>query len=200
MKRRSSEVDRYIRSSAVFARPVLRRLRTFFHRADPRISETIKWGVPHFEYQGILGSMAAFRKHVSVGFWKGGMIGDEAGVFESAGNRKMTMLRMRDVADVPSADLMLVYIRRAVALNERGMRIPARKRTAVRVAIPSFFSNALRANRKASDVFSRLSRSHQREYVDWLTEAKREETRQRRMATAIKWLSEGKPRNWKYMK
>jgi hypothetical protein len=59
---------------------------------------------------------------------------------------------------------------------------------------------ALAKNRKARETFEGFSPSHRREYVEWIAEAKGDDTRKRRIATAIEWLSEGKPRNWKYMR
>ena len=200
MIKRADPVDQYIERSADFARPVLRKIRALFHKADPRINESIKWGFPHFECKGIVGSMAAFKHSVSLGFWKGGLIKDKAGIFPGAGSARLSMLKMTSVADIPRESLLLAYIREAVKLNEQGVKIPAKPRIAKRLVVPRFFLIALKNNKKAYSVFESFSASHKREYVEWLMEAKREETRERRLESAIEWIAEGKPRNWKYMK
>jgi uncharacterized protein YdeI (YjbR/CyaY-like superfamily) len=68
------------------------------------------------------------------------------------------------------------------------------------VTVPADLAAALRRNRKARASFEAFSPSHRREYIEWITEAKREETREKRLATTIEWLEEGKPRHWKYLK
>jgi uncharacterized protein YdeI (YjbR/CyaY-like superfamily) len=118
----------------------------------------------------------------------------------SAGNTRMSMLKMSSVADLPKESVLIACVRAAVDLNERGVKIPKAPRTMKKLLIPMFLREALKRAPKAQAIFQGLSQSHKREYVEWLMEAKREETRQRRLATAITWLAEGKPRNWKYMK
>src|SRR5262245_39603430 len=114
MTKPADPVDKYIERSADFARPVLRKIRALFRKADPRITESIKWGFPHFEHKGIVGSMAAFKHSVSLGFWKGGLMKDNAGIFQGAGNARLSMLRMASVADIPRDSLLVSYIREAV--------------------------------------------------------------------------------------
>jgi len=200
MKNTIKGVDEYIERSGDFAKPILNRLRGIFHRADPRIAETIKWGFPHFEYKGIVGSMAAFKQYVSIGFWKGGLMKDDSRIFKNVGNARISMLKMRRLADVPPDKILLSYIREAVDLNERGVRVPSKPRKKEDLTIPDYLVAALNRNRKAKATFESFSQSHQREYVEWLAEAKRDETRKRRLETALQWLKDGKPRNWKYMR
>ncbi len=200
MKNTIIAVDEYIHRSDDFAKPILKRLRGLFHRANPRMTETIKWGFPHFEYKGIIGSIAAFKNHVGLGFWKGGLMKDHAQIFQNAGNARISMIRMQSLADVPPGKILVSYIREAVDLNERGVKIPSKSKKKRDITVPDVLINALNENKKARAVFESLSRSHQREYVEWLTEAKREETRKRRLEITLQWLSDGKPRNWRYMK
>ena len=200
MGKKNTEVDEYIAKSADFARPILNKLRTLYHKACPQIEESIKWGFPHFEYKGVVGSMAAFKQHAGFGFWKGDLMRDPEGLF--TGTRKMTMsaCKVRHVSELPADKVLIAYIQEAVALNEQGIQQPKAKRTAGRkpVVVPNYFRAALERNKKALATFEAFSPSHQREYVEWVTEAKQEATRERRLATALEWLAEGKSRNWKY--
>jgi len=202
MKNTSPEVDAYIAKSAAFARPILTKLRKMFHQACPNVVETMKWSFPHFDYKGMMGSMAAFKQHVSFGFWKGKLLDDPHQLFTGVGNAtSMNALRLTDIADLPADKILLDYIRRAVALNEEAVKAPrSKKRPKPPLEVPDYILGALKKNKKAHATFEGFSPSHKREYVEWIVEAKQEETRMQRLTTAIEWMAEGKPRNWKYMK
>ena len=197
---KSPAIDAYIAKAAPFARPILKKLRTLFHKACPQVTETMKWSFPHFEYQGVLGSMAAFKQHVSFGFWKAALMNDPKGLLKGVGNTSMAAIKVSSLDELPSDGTLLAYIREAVRLNEQGVKIERPKKgKAKSVEVPAYVVAALRKNKKAKATFEKFSPSHQREYVEWITEAKQEATRQKRLATALEWLAEGKPRNWKYM-
>lgn len=202
MKNTIPEVDTYIEESAEFARPILIRLRRLFHRACPEIQETIKWSSPFFEYKGIVGNMTAFQQHVSYGFWKAGLMRDPAGILEKAGNTEMAVLKAGTLDDLPDDEVLIRYIQEAVDLNERGVKIPRAKpaNATGELEIPEFFLAAIQKDNRALTTFEGFSYSNRNEYVEWITQAKREATRDKRLATAVEWLAEGKPRNWKYMK
>jgi uncharacterized protein YdeI (YjbR/CyaY-like superfamily) len=202
MRNTSAQVDAYIAKSAAFAQPILRKLRGLFHKACPEIEETMKWGFPHFEHRGIVGSMAAFKQHASFGFWKGKLLRDPHELFRTVGDTSMAARKVTDVADLPADRVLLEYIREAVALNEQGVKVPAAKKPAGKkdIKIPDYFLAALKKDRKALAAFEAFSPSHKREYVEWVTEAKQETTRDQRLARAIEWMAEGKPRHWKYVK
>jgi hypothetical protein len=193
MKNTLPEVDRYIEKAAPFAQPILKRIRKAVHAADPRIVETVKWGVPFFEYRGIVVSMAAFKEHVRWGFWKWKLIG---GGVPSMGKTKIT-----DVSELPPDDEIIAAVREGVRLNEEGMKkaAPARK-AKPEAELPDDLAAALKKAPKAAKTFKEFPPSHRREYIQWITEAKQEATRQKRIAQTVEWLAEGKPRNWKYMK
>jgi uncharacterized protein YdeI (YjbR/CyaY-like superfamily) len=202
MNKPSPEIDAYIAKAAPFARPILEKLRRLFHEACPDIEETLKWGFPHFEYKGIVGSMAAFKQHASFGFWKGELLSDPHGLFSAVGNTAMNAARITDASQLPKDDILLEYIREAVALNERGVKPPPRKKATAKpeLVVPEDLLAALRKNKQARAAFEAFSPSQKREYVEWLTEAKQPAMRSKRLATAVEWISEGKPRNWKYMR
>jgi hypothetical protein len=190
-------VDVYIAKSADFARPILMRLRALMHKACPTVEETIKWGVPHFEYKGVFAGMAAFKQHAAFGFWKRRLMKDPAGFF-SKGESGMGGRKIRSLDELPSDTVLLGYIREAVALNEQGAKVPRSTRKRPPVRVPAYLAAALKRNAKARRTFGNFSASQRREYVEWLTDAKQEATRERRLASAIEWMAEGKARNWKY--
>jgi uncharacterized protein YdeI (YjbR/CyaY-like superfamily) len=192
-------VDAYIAKSGEFARPILARVRAAMHRACPKIEETIKWGVPHFEYKGVVASMAAFKQHASFGFWKQKLMDDPAGLFPKAGDSSMGGRKFRSVGELPAEAVLIRYAKAAVALNEKGVKVPrAAKGKRPPPKVPAELATAFRRSAKARATYDAFSPSKKREYVEWITGAKQPETRRRRLATAIAWLAEGKALNWKY--
>ena len=198
MPKKDPRTDAYIAKAADFAKPILNHLRQLVHRGCPEVEETFKWSFPCFMYQGMLCSMAAFKEHCSFGFWKSELVlGKEAGrTKESMGQ----FGRITALADLPDDQVLLGYIKKGMELNEAGIKLPRKitpKGNRV-IEVPSDLKAALKSNKKAQTAFEGFSYSHKKEYVEWLTEAKREETRKKRIQTAIQWLAEGKSRNWKY--
>jgi uncharacterized protein YdeI (YjbR/CyaY-like superfamily) len=201
MGKRDERIDAYIARAAEFAQPILKHLREIVHQACPEVEETMKWSFPHFQYKGLLCSMAAFKEHCAFGFWKGSLIlGKETGKGDD--ERAMGQFgRITKLADLPSKKVLSGYIKEAMRLNEEGVKSPTRtKPTEPRpVVIPDDLAAALNANRGARETFDQFPPSHKREYIDWINEAKTEATRARRLAQAVEWMAEGKSRNWKYM-
>ena len=198
MGKRDARVDAYIARSAEFARPILSHLREIVHSACPDVEETLKWNAPHFMYRGMLAGMSAFKAHCAFGFWKGSLVTGGDGGLES---RAMGQFgRITSLDDLPATRLIAGYVKQAMKLNEEGIRAPrSRKTPKPDPEMPAELAAALRKNAKARATFEAFSPSHRREYVEWIAEAKGEETRQRRLASAIEWMAEGKARNWKYM-
>jgi uncharacterized protein YdeI (YjbR/CyaY-like superfamily) len=196
------KVDAYIAKSAPFAKEILEHLREIVHKACPEVEETIKWGFPHFEYKGILCSMAAFKAHCAFGFWKGAIMQDPKKVMTIIGKTSMGSFdRITSIGDLPSEKIMIAYIKEAKTLNENDIKLPDRaKSKTVSFETPEYFLKALKKNKKASETFQAFSNSNKKDYVEWITEAKTESTREKRMETSIKWIAEGKIRNWKYIK
>lgn len=198
MSKKSSEIDAYISRSEEFAQPILRKLRTAFHKGCPNLEERLKWGVPSFEYRGLLCGMAAFKKHVAWGFWRQREMADPHRIFKKEG--MMGGGKITEVAQLPAEKIIVEYVKAAVKLNEGGSRRKAVSKSKPPVKVPAHFTRALRSNPRALATFEGLSPGHRREYVEWITGAKQEATRERRMATAIEWLAEGKSLNWRYEK
>ena len=200
---RNKQIDTYIKHSAVFAQPILRHLREVVHRGCPGAQETIKWGFPHFEYHGILCSMAAFKEHCAFGFWKASLLTDPEKQLRKMGATAMGNFgRIGNLSDLPSEKILLSYVREAAKLNETGVRVPGRRKPAIKkdLSVPGYFMTTLRKNKKALETFNDFSYTNKKDYVDWVTEAKSEETRNKRLVTAIQLLAEGKIRYWKYQR
>ena len=203
-----SKVDAYIQKAKPFAQPILTHIRKVVHTACPGVEETIKWSRPFFEYKGvILCNMSAFKEHCAFGFW-----GQEIGaVLRKAGavrNGAMGSLgRITSVDTLPSEKQLLAWVRQAAGFVDSGnytSPIAARSKVvkAPKPALktPTQFTKALNQNKKAAAAFNAFSPSCKREYIEWIAGAKREETRDQRIATAVEWIAADKQRNWKYQK
>lgn len=201
MGTRDPRVDAYIDKAAEFAKPILNHLRETVHAACPDCAETMKWSFPHFEYKGMLCSMASFKQHAVFGFWKGSLVLPAEINATRAPEGMGHFGKLTKVSDLPPKRELIGYIKKAMALNDEGVKVSQRRKTgpAKPVRVPPDLGAALKKNKKAQTTFDAFSPSHRREYVDWITEAKREETRARRVATAVEQLADGKPHNWKYM-
>ena len=197
-------VDMYIAKSADFAKPILIHLRQLVHKACPDVEEKIKWSFPHFDYKGeMMCSMAAFKQHAVFGFWKASLMKDPALLETAQSEVAMGHLgRITSLKDLPSDIKMTTYIKEAMELNDKGIKMlpkptsPERKE----LIVPDHFLATLKKNKMAMEVFESLSYSHKKEYVEWVTEAKRAVTREKRLAQSIKMLAAGKGRNDKYKK
>ena len=202
MGTRDPRIDAYIEKSADFAKPILTHLREVVHAACPDVEETMKWSMPHFMYRSsILCGMASFKGHATFGFWNGGQVVGENG--GDARERAMGQFgRITSVKDLPPRKEIAGYVKEAMKLKEAGVKRAAPSRTGRprEVAVPAALAAALERNAEARAAFERFSPSHRREYSEWVAEAKTDATRERRVATTIEWVTEGKSRNWKYEK
>lgn len=201
MGKKDPRVDAYIARSAEFAQPVLKHVRALVHAICPDVAETLKWQVPFYVYKGILLGTPAFKQHCAVVFWKGKLIVDEQGKNISVSMGQFS--RITKLADLPSKKVLSGYIVKAMALNESGTKAPSRAKSKAKsksLAVPTDMAAALKKNAKARATFEAFSPSKRRDYIEWITQAKRDETRQSRLKTTIAWLAQGKPRNWKYIK
>jgi uncharacterized protein YdeI (YjbR/CyaY-like superfamily) len=202
----SAAVDTYIDRAQPFAIPILLHLRKLIHKACPQVEESIKWSRPFFSYRGtILCNISAFKHHCSLGFW-----GEEiAAVLRHADALQPGAMgslgRITSLKDLPADKLLLDWLRQAIGFIESGTYtspITARQKVAKApgptTETPTDFLDALAANQPASAVYAAFSPSCRREYLEWITTAKRPTTRAARIATALTWIAQGKQRNWKY--
>jgi uncharacterized protein YdeI (YjbR/CyaY-like superfamily) len=196
MGKKDERVEAYIEKSADFAKPILRHLRQLIHAACPRVEETIKWRNPAYVYGGILCNTAAFKHHCALVFWHRSI--RESLKPNKANARWGELKRISKLSDLPKDSVLTRAIRESMKLNEMGKKREVPKPVKRRLVIPGYFTKVLGKNKKALAIFKGLSPSHQREYVQWIAEAKQEETREKRLATMLQMLTEGKTRNWKY--
>lgn len=198
MGKKDPRVDAYIEHAPDFARPVLKHLRAVVHAACPDVEETLKWRTPSFMYHGLMCGMAAFKARCMFGFWKGSLIVGPDGRPAKVGMGELGEITA--LADLPPKRLLVAYVQQAMKLNEGGVKNPRpAPKPKKPLRSPAYLTTALKKNKKAEAAFKSFSPSHKREYIEWLTDAKSEETRARRLATALEWMAAGKPRNWQYM-
>jgi uncharacterized protein YdeI (YjbR/CyaY-like superfamily) len=205
MGKKDKRIDAYIVKAQPFAKPILTKLRALIHKGNPEVKETIKWGMPSFEYKGPFCSFASFKQHAVFGFWKYKLIKDPDGylgeIFNKGGDAMGNLGRMTNIKDLPPDKVIIDFVKQAKKLNDEGVKLPTKpKKPRIELVIPDYFINVIKQNKKAFKTFTNFSYSHKKEYIEWITETKTEETRNKRIATTIEWLSEGKSRNWKYMK
>jgi hypothetical protein len=196
MPDKDPRIDAYIEKSADFAKPIMTHLRKLIHKASPKINENIKWSMPAFEYKGLVCGFAAFKQHATFGFWKHSLLElDEQ--FENTAMGSFG--RLTSKTDLPADDVIIKLVQKAVELNEKGIKVEKKKPAAKKeLVVPDYLTAALKKNKAAQKTFENFPYSCKKEYVEWITEAKTEPTREKRLATTIEWLSEGKRRNWKY--
>ena len=200
MGTRDPRVDAYIGRAQPFAQPILRHIRRVVHAARPDVQETMKWSFPHFDYKGIFCAMAGFKAHCTFGFWKGALLRDRVKGVPSGGEKAMGQFgRITALSDLPGEKTLVRIVQAAAKLNDDKVAVPRSKpKPKPPIKVPPYFSAALTKNKKAAAAFEAFPPSHRREYLEWVTEAKTEETRNKRLATAVEWIAEGKGRNWKY--
>lgn len=195
-------IDNYIAKSADFAKPILLHLRDLVHKTCPQVEEKIKWGFPHFDYKGeMMCSMAAFKQHAIFGFWKATLMKDPTLAAIAKSEVAMGHLgRITSLKDLPEDKKIIAWIKEAMILNDEGIKLPAKPivKEKKEIIVPDYLSNALLNNSKAANTFNTFSYSHKKEYVEWITGAKTDETRNKRMTKAIEMLAEGKGLNDKY--
>ena len=193
---REPRIDAYIARAAPFAKPILEKVRERVHVAAPEAEEAVKWGAPGFTVDGkILLIMAAFKQHAALNFWRGQEIGDgapKAGAMGQFG-------KLTSIDDLPSDVELDDLIREAAALAKTA---PAPRKVKHEpkgsAELHPEFAKGLERNPSAKAMLDGFPPSAQREYLEWIAEAKQDATRTKRIATAIEWLSEGKRRHWKY--
>lgn len=192
---RDPRIDAYIARQADFARPILEHVRDVMHAACPEVEEAVKWSMPAFMYKGRpLANMAAFKAHAVMGFWQGEQLRDSNVRGEAMGE----FGRLASIDDLPSRDHLVELIRRAARLIDEGVKPVRTKTVKAPIEMPDDLAAALAANSLAQATYDGFPSSGRRDYLQWVTEAKRPETRQKRIAQAVAQMAEGKRLHWKY--
>lgn len=189
-------VDAYIAKSASFAQPILTHVRTVVHAASPEIVETIKWSMPFFDYKSSpLASMAAFKAHAAFGFWRR----DGAGPADEAAGAMGQFGKLTNIADLPDEAALTAMIHQAMALIDAGAKtVRPPKHPKPEIAMPDDLRSALDAAPEAAKHFASFPPGAQREYIEWVVDAKQPATRAKRIGQAVEWCADGKRRHWKY--
>ncbi len=202
MSTTDSRIDAYIENAQPFAKTILTYLRKIIHETCPDVEEGWKWSFPHFMYKGkILCAFTAFKQHCGFGFWLEKEMKTITELTKDAERTGMfTLGKIRSIDDLPSKVLLKTAIQEAMELTDMGVTLKKAAAEKKETEIPAYFSEALNENVEAKKVFENASPSFRKEYIMWITDAKTEATRNKRIAEALEWLSEGKGRNWKYEK
>lgn len=201
---KDKRIDAYIAKAQPFAQPILKKMRELIHQACPDVTETIKWGMPSFEYKGPMFGMASFKQHCVGGFWKSKLLKDPKNLLgerkAQGGDAMGNLGRMTSIKDLPPDKAIIDFVKQHMKLNEAGIKVEKKPVVKKELETPKELIAALSKNKKAKATFEKFSASCKREYVVWITEAKTETTRSKRLTEAVQWMEEGKPRMWKYMK
>jgi uncharacterized protein YdeI (YjbR/CyaY-like superfamily) len=193
-------VDEYIANAQPFAQPILSHLRGLIHQHCPAVEEAIKWGLPHFDHAGeMMCILSSHKAHCSFSFWKESIMSDERlRANPELPAAKRFMGRITSLADLPGDEVLGALLQEAVALNEKGVKLPPREpKTPQDIAIPEAFAEQLAADPAAKAVFESKSPSFRKDYLVWITDAKTDATRDKRIAESLAWIAEGKGRFWR---
>ncbi len=193
---RDPRVDAYIARAQPFAQPILEHVRERVHAVVPEVEETLKWSAPSFTFNGkILLMMAAFKAHAVANFWRGQELRGEQAEADAMGQ----FGKLTSVDDLPPDKDLEALIRKAAELTAAAPA-PRKAKNAPKPPheLHPEFAAALKAAPKAKATLESFPPSARRDYLEWVGEAKQDATRQKRIATSIEWLSEGKRRHWKY--
>lgn len=202
MEKYSPKIDAYIEKSQDFAKPVLHYIREIIHEFCPDAEETMKWSFPHFIYKGKnLCAMASFKQHCTFGFWLEKEMKSMQEITQDIEKNSMFSLgKIAQVGDLPSKSQLKKAIKEAMELTDMGVTMKKAPPSKIEMEIPDYFQRALEAQPKAKEIFEKASPSFRKEYIAWVTEAKTEATRDKRLEQSLEWIAEGKGRNWKYQK
>jgi uncharacterized protein YdeI (YjbR/CyaY-like superfamily) len=195
-------VDMYIAKAGEFAQPVLWYLREVVHEGAPGVTEAMKWSMPFFVYKGVIvGNMAAFKAHCSFGLWGPEVVKELRAKGDAQGGSMGSFGKITAVEELPPRKKLVAYVKLATKAIDAGERTKAWSRPKVAKAeavVPDTLVAALKKHKAAAKKFAAMTPGYRREYCEWIAEAKREETREKRAAEAVGWIAEGKSRNWKY--
>lgn len=204
MAKKIKQIDDYIARSADFAKPVLNHFRELVHKVCPDVEEKMKWSMPYFDYKGsMMCFMASFKEHCAFGFWKASLFSNGKELVEKAKSEEAMghFGKVKSLKDLPKDSVMTKYIKEAMRLNDEGVKLNTKQKPgSAAIEAPDYFMKALRKNKAALATFQNFAPGNKKEYVLWIMDAKTDETREKRLQTAIEWMSEGKTRNWKYQK
>lgn len=204
MENYNKQVTAYIAKMADFAKPILTNLREIIFSTCPEVEENIKWGTPHYSYKGDhLCMLGGFKQHCSFSLYKAELMKDKA-IQDSvkAGKKFGFMDKIKDISELPNKKILVAYLKDAMELNANGTAKPkpVNDKPKIEAVAPKEFLDALKKDKKATEIFESKSPSFRKNYIIWVAEAKTDETRQKRIDQSLEWIAEGKDRFWKSKK
>jgi uncharacterized protein YdeI (YjbR/CyaY-like superfamily) len=203
MAQLNKKVTEYISNSGDFAQEIMEHLRQIIHESCPDAEEDIKWGTPHYSYKGDhLCMMAGFKNHCSFSLYKAEFMKDNEIILSvKAGKKFGYMDKLKSISDLPSKKILISLIKEAMTINEKGIKKekPVSDKPKV-IETPDYLTQKLSTDPKAKEIFENKSNSFRKEYIVWISDAKTDETRQKRLDEAMEWIAEGKSRFWKSKK
>jgi uncharacterized protein YdeI (YjbR/CyaY-like superfamily) len=182
----AKDVDDYVANAPECTRPILVKLRRIFRRASPKLQEAIKWGVPCYVYKGPVAGFAAYKQHVSWGLWKSRLVNDPDALLDRRGI--VMGGKIANVSEIPPGSKLVGLIKQVIALNEAGIKNPKPPDPKV----PADFAAAMKNSASAANHYAAFTPARKWQYVNWITQAKRPQTRAKRIQTAVERISEGK--------
>jgi hypothetical protein len=194
------QINTYISEQPEWQRRLLVRLRQLIHSANEEVEESWRWNGPHFDHDGIMIGMHAFKTCVSVWFHKGALLKDPHGLFklsekdEERGMRKYKVFEGETIQEKAFTDL----VKQAVRLNESGVKLNDAKPARKALVLPTDLEGCLKKDETTWHHWENFSYTHKKEYVEWIGDAKKEETRKRRIAQALEMIREGTGKEDKY--
>lgn len=187
----TSEVLKYIEQMPDFAQKICKKLRSIILKADPAIREDWKWG-PNYNCNGMVCGYGGFTQHVKFTFFNGSEMKDPKHIFNHCVNNEFSRsIKYTDVLQIDEKTLTS-YIRESIEINKNGFKRIVKNKT---VELPEFLEKRIRKNKAAFTFFDNLSYGYKKDYVEWVTTAKREETRDERIEKLIKKCEMGKKMN-----
>lgn len=198
----NEKVTEYIEKAQPFLQPILKHIRELVHKTNKDVEKKIKWGMPHFDYKGMYCGIAAMKQHCGFGFWKAGLLKDPGNYIAKGEDAGMGSFgRITSMKDLPPDKALIDFLKQAKELNDNDAKPePRSKKEKPQLVLPEVALKALKKNAKAKATFDRFSPGQQRDYIEWIVEAKTDATRDKRLETMLQWLEEGKIRHWKYVK
>jgi len=187
------QINSYIAEQPEWQRRLLVRLRQLIHAHDTEVEETWRWNAPGFDHGGIMIGLHGFKTCVSVWFHKGALLKDTHGLFvltekdEERGIRKYKVNEGEPINEKAFADL----VKQAVKLNGAGTKLGDAKPASKALVVPPELENCLKKDEEAWEHWENFNHSHKKEYVEWIDDAKKDETRKRRIAQALEMIREG---------
>ena len=194
------DINTYIAEQDEWKRRILVRIRQLIHQTDPGITEAWRWDKPHFDHEGIMVGMCAFKEFVSVWFHKGALIKDPGKLFEALGKGEEKGLRAYKIHENEAIDepSFIELVKQAIALNLKGTTLAEAKGPRKALVIPEDLESVLHKDPTAWANWEAFTYTHKKEYAEWVSDAKKDETRKRRIAQALEMIREGKGKEDKH--